>query len=88
MNEKPRKFDKDKRSKEHGSFILEGWRPGGSTGHFNVVNNGCISNLPDDAIVEVPGYVDANGISIERRRPSAWLRRHLQRRHLGPTACR
>lgn len=35
-------------------------------GHFNVVNNGCITNLPDDAIVEVPGYVDANGISIPR----------------------
>jgi alpha-galactosidase len=29
-----------------------------------VVNNGCITNLPDDAIVEVPGYVDANGINI------------------------
>jgi len=65
MNEKPRKFDKDKRSKEHGSFILEGLETGRIyRGHFNVVNNGCISNLPDDAIVEVPGYVDANGISI------------------------
>ena len=31
-----------------------------------MVNNGCISNLPDDAIVEVPGYVDHNGISIPR----------------------
>ena len=35
-------------------------------GHFNVVNNGCITNLPADAIVEVPGYVDRNGISIPR----------------------
>jgi alpha-galactosidase len=31
-------------------------------GHFNVINNGVISNLPDDAIVEVPGYVDRNGL--------------------------
>lgn len=31
-----------------------------------MVNNGAISNLPDDAIVEVPGYVDANGITIPR----------------------
>ena len=29
-----------------------------------MVNHGCISNLPPDAIVEVPGYVDGNGISI------------------------
>jgi alpha-galactosidase len=35
-------------------------------GHFNVVNNGTISNLPDDAIVEVPGYVDGNGINIPK----------------------
>ncbi|MBM4460965.1 MAG: alpha-glucosidase/alpha-galactosidase, partial [Chloroflexi bacterium] len=27
---------------------------------------GAIGNLPDDAIVEVPGYVDRNGISIPR----------------------
>lgn len=33
-------------------------------GHFNVVNNGCITNLPDDAIVEVPCYVDMNGVSV------------------------
>ena len=35
-------------------------------GHFNVRNDGCISNLPDDCIVEVPGYVDRNGMSIPR----------------------
>jgi alpha-galactosidase len=28
----------------------------------NVTNNGAISNLPDDCIVEVPCMVDANGI--------------------------
>lgn len=31
-----------------------------------MVNNGVISNLGDDAIVEVPGYADANGINIPR----------------------
>lgn len=67
MKEEPKQFDKTKRSKEHGSFILEGLETGRIyRGHFNVVNNGCISNLPDDAIVEVPGYVDANGINIPR----------------------
>jgi len=67
MKEEPKQFDKTKRGKEHGSYILEGLETGRVyRGHFNVVNNGCISNLPDDAIVEVPGYVDANGISIPR----------------------
>ena len=28
------------------------------------MNRGCITNLPADAIVEVPGYVDANGMNI------------------------
>ena len=35
-------------------------------GHFNVVNNGCITNLPDDCIVEVPGFVDTFGINIPK----------------------
>jgi alpha-galactosidase len=29
-----------------------------------VVNRGTITNLPADAVVEVPGYVDGNGVSI------------------------
>ena len=37
-------------------------------GHFNVVNNGVIANLPDDAIIEAPGYVDRNGISMPHSR--------------------
>ena len=52
-----------KRSEEHGSYIIEGLETGRVyRGHFNVVNNGVISNLPDDAIIEAPGYVDRNGI--------------------------
>jgi alpha-galactosidase len=55
------------RSDEHGSWIIESLETGRCyRGHFNVRNNGCISNLPDDCIVEVPGYVDRNGISIPR----------------------
>jgi alpha-galactosidase len=53
------------RSNEHGSWIIEALETGRLyRGHFNVVNDHCISNLPDDAIVEVPGYVDANGVNI------------------------
>jgi len=55
------------RSSEHGSWIIEGLETGRTyRGHFNVRNDGCIPNLPDDCIVEVPGYVDRNGISIPR----------------------
>jgi alpha-galactosidase len=55
------------RGHEHGSYIIEGLETGRLyRGHFNVVNRGAIANLPDDAIVEVPGYVDRNGVSIPR----------------------
>ena len=67
MQEPAPQYTYEARSHEHGSWIIEGLETGRVyRGHFNVVNNGCISNLPDDAIVEVPGYVDKNGISIPR----------------------
>lgn len=57
----------DKRSEEHGSYIIESRETGRIyRGHFNVVNNGCITNLADDSIVEVPCYVDKNGISVPK----------------------
>ncbi len=58
-------FDPDGRSTEHGSYIIEALETGCIyRGHFNVQNCGCITNLSPDAIVEVPGYVDANGMNI------------------------
>ncbi|NLM10069.1 MAG: alpha-glucosidase/alpha-galactosidase [Clostridiaceae bacterium] len=65
MKEPAKKFDPAERSDEHGSYIIEGLETGRIyRGHFNVINNQVITNLPADAIVEVPGYVDANGINI------------------------
>ena len=62
---KPLKYTPKNRSSEHGSRIIEGLETGRIyRGHFNVVNKGSITNLPDDCIVEVPGYADGNGISI------------------------
>jgi len=67
MKEPHKKFAELERSSEHGSHIIEGLETGRIyRGHFNVVNNGSITNLPDDAIVEVPGYVDFNGINIPK----------------------
>ena len=78
MKEPPMQFVPEKRSQEHGSYIIESLETGRIyRGHFNVVNNGAISNLPDDCIVEVPGYVDANGINITR----------VGDLPLGPAAC-
>jgi len=65
LKEAPLQYSLDKRSEEHGSYIIEGLETGRIyRGHFNVVNNGIISNLPDDAVVEAPGYVDRNGINM------------------------
>jgi len=65
LEEPAKKYDGSERGGEHGSYIVEGLETGRVyRGHFNVVNRGCIGNLPDDCIVEVPGYADGNGISI------------------------
>ena len=65
MKEKPLGFDPKERGKEHGSYIVESLVTGRVyRGHFNVVNAGVITNLPPDCVVEVPGYVDGNGMSI------------------------
>jgi alpha-galactosidase len=52
------------RSEEYGSYIMEAmetdvpYKIGG-----NVLNTGLITNLPSDAVVEVPCLVDSSGIS-------------------------
>ncbi|NLT74497.1 MAG: alpha-glucosidase/alpha-galactosidase [Chloroflexi bacterium] len=51
------------RSTEHGSYIIEALETGRIyRGHLNVENHGLISNLPDGCTVEIPAYVDRNGI--------------------------
>ncbi len=65
MKEPSLTYKQQNRSEEHGSYIIEGLETGRVyRGHFNVVNNGVISNLPDDAIIEAPGYIDRNGINM------------------------
>ena len=61
----PLAYATENRTPEHGSFIVEGLETGRIyRGHFNVPNRGIITNLPADAIVEAPGYVDRNGIAM------------------------
>jgi alpha-galactosidase len=65
LQEQPPKFSAEKRSEEHGSYIIEALETGRVyRGHFNVPNRGYIPNLPYGCIVEVPGYVDRTGINI------------------------
>ena len=67
MAEPPKDYDHDERSSEHGSYIIEALETGRPyRGHFNVMNQGTISNLPDECVVEVPCYVDGNGFSVPR----------------------
>ncbi|QGG55973.1 alpha-glucosidase/alpha-galactosidase [Paenibacillus sp. B01] len=65
MKEPALRYEASERSQEHGGYIIESLETGRVyRGHFNVVNRGVISNLPDDCIIEAPGYVDRNGISM------------------------
>ncbi len=58
-------IDPTRRSNEHASHILEALETGRVyRGHFNVKNNGVITNLPADAIIESPGFVDRFGINM------------------------
>jgi alpha-galactosidase len=53
------------RTDEHASHILEALETGRVyRGHFNVKNGGVIKNLPDDCIIESPGFVDRFGINM------------------------
>ena len=54
-----------KRTREHASYIIEARETGRVyRGHFNLRNNGIIRNLPADAIIESPGFVDRFGINM------------------------
>jgi alpha-galactosidase len=53
------------RTDEHASHILEALETGRTyRGHFNVRNGGIIKNLPEDCIIESPGFVDRFGINM------------------------
>jgi len=65
MKEEPPVIAPEKRSEEHGSYIIEGLETGRVyRGHFNVVNHNHLTNLPNGCIVEIPGYVDRNGLNM------------------------
>jgi alpha-galactosidase len=65
MKETPPQMMYETRSHEHGSYIIESLETGRVyRGHFNIVNQGHITNLPDGCIIEIPGYVDSNGINM------------------------
>lgn len=65
LKEDPKVYDYNKRGNEHGSYIIEGLETGKVyRGHFNMMNGDTISNLPAESVVEIPCYVDGNGISV------------------------
>ncbi|GHO69876.1 alpha-galactosidase [Ktedonobacter sp. SOSP1-52] len=65
MQEPPTIFTPDKRSEEHGSYIIEALETGRIyRGHFNIPNQHHITNLPDGCTIEIPGYVDKTGVHM------------------------
>ncbi len=65
LREEPQPISTRKRSEEHGSYIIEALETGRIyRGHFNVVNHDHITNLPNGCVIEIPGYVDKNGINM------------------------
>lgn len=65
LNDPALKYTEEERGEEHGSYILEALETGRVyRGHFNTINQGTIGNLPADAVIEAPGYVDRNGINM------------------------
>jgi alpha-galactosidase len=65
LQEEPKRITEAVRSEEHGSYIIEARETGRVyRGHFNVVNQNHITNLPNGCVIEIPGYVDKNGINM------------------------
>lgn len=60
-----KRIDPASRSNEHASHILEALETGRVyRGHFNTKNNGIITNLPADAIIESTGFIDRFGVNM------------------------
>lgn len=65
LEEATRPLSEHARTTEHASHIIEALETGRIyRGHFNVPNRGIIGNLPADAIVESPGFVDRFGLNM------------------------
>lgn len=66
LDDAKKKLSEMDRSEEHASFIIESLETGRIyKGHFNVRNDGAITNLADDCIIESPGFVDRNGLHMK-----------------------
>ena len=53
--EPPKKYDGSQRGKEHCSYIMESLETGRKyRGHFNIMNEGCITNLPYECVLKFP----------------------------------
>jgi alpha-galactosidase len=65
LEEASKPLAEHERTDEHASHILEALETGRPyRGHFNVRNGGVIRNLPEDCIIESPGFVDRFGINM------------------------
>lgn len=71
------------RGKEHCSYIIESLETGRMyRGHFNMMNNAA-SPIFHESVVEVPCYVDGNGISVPKIGDLPWMRSRMLPVNLG-----
>jgi alpha-galactosidase len=67
LNAEDKPITYESRGWERGGYIIESIETGKIfKSHFNLQNNGTITNLPDDAIIEAPGFVDKLGIRMPK----------------------
>ena len=67
LKQPPMEIKAEKRSSEHFSWIVEAEQTGRLyRGHFNVQNDGYITNIPQSCSVEIPCFVDRLGIHPQR----------------------
>lgn len=67
FSQPPERYGNKNRTWEHCSYIIEALETRKRyRGHFNVMNEGCITNLPYECAVEVPCVVDGSGIAVPK----------------------
>ncbi|MCC6581303.1 MAG: alpha-galactosidase [Phycisphaeraceae bacterium] len=67
MKDEIKPLTPENRGHERGSYIIESLQTGRTwRGHVNVRNNGTITNLPNDAVIEAPCFIDRLGVHMPR----------------------
>ena len=57
----------ENRSNERASYVIEALETGRrARTYLNIRNNGCITNLPEDCVIEAPAYIESTGVHVPK----------------------